>query len=126
MDEDIKARRLNSEGEEENAMSIPGSPDYQPDTKFRSFDDSMLDSMHETDRKILAAAIFGVDITEVCSPERIAKVARKYGLRVGSSLDLTNRWDFNIEEHRCKACLQKHNAMQTTHLQVVQSARTCR
>ena len=45
----------------------------------------------------------GVDITEVYSPERIARVAKKFGLEAGSSFDLTNGWDFNIEENRKKA-----------------------
>ncbi len=59
--------------------------------------------MNEIDRKLLAAAILGVDIAEVYSPERVAKVAAKFGLRAGSSFDLTNGWDFNIAEHRRKA-----------------------
>ena len=33
----------------------------------------------------------------------MAKVAARFGLRAGSSFDLTNRWDFNIAEHRRKA-----------------------
>ena len=62
-----------------------------------------MDSMIEIYRKILAAAILGVDITEVYSPERVANVAQRFGLRAGSSFDLTNAWDLNIEEHRRKA-----------------------
>ena len=62
-----------------------------------------MDSLIEIDRKILAAAIFGVDITEVHSPERVAKVAQRFGLKAGSSFTLTNGWDFNIEDHRRKA-----------------------
>ena len=105
MDEDInKTRRINSEIEEGDDMSlIRGLPDDQPDNKLRMFDDEMLDSMTEIDRKILAAAILGVDITEVYSPKRVAKVAAKFGLRAGSSFDWTNGWDFNIAEHRRKA-----------------------
>ena len=59
--------------------------------------------MTEIDRKILAAAILGVDISDVYSPERVAKVAAKIGLRAGSSFDLTSGWDFNIAEHMRKA-----------------------
>ncbi len=59
--------------------------------------------MNEIDRKLLAAAILGVDIAEVYSPERVPKVAAKFGLRAGSSFDLTNGWDFNIAEHGRKA-----------------------
>ena len=79
------------------------SPDDQPDTKLRKLDEDMLDSMTETDRKILAAAIPGVDITEVYSPERVAKVAQRFGLKAGSPFVLTNGWDLNIEGHRKKA-----------------------
>ena len=50
----------------------------------------MLDSMDMIDRKILASAILGIDITEVYSPERVAKVARSFGLQAGSSFDFTN------------------------------------
>ena len=107
MDEDAnKVRKLNSETEEGESVSIPGSPDNEPDTKLRKLedvDDDMLDSTDEVDRKILAAAILGVDITEVYSPEMVAKVAQKFSLGAGSSLDLTNGWDFKLEDHRKKA-----------------------
>ena len=47
-----KVRKFNSDTEEgENDMLIPGSPDIEPDTKSRKFDDAMLDSMNEVDRK---------------------------------------------------------------------------
>ena len=83
--------------------SIPGSPDDPPDTKLRKLDNEMLDSMTEIDQKILAAAILRVDIAEVYSLERVAKVAADFGFRARSSFDLTNGWDFNIAEHRRKA-----------------------
>ena len=98
-DDDSKTRRFNLETEE--GESIPNesmSPASEPDPKFQKLDEEMLDSMTEIDRKILAAAILGVDITEVYSPERVAKVAQRFGLKAGSSFDLTNGWDFNIED----------------------------
>ena len=52
---------------------------------------------------MMEAAILGVDITEVYSPERAAKVARKFGIQAGSPFDPMNGWDFNLEEHRRKA-----------------------
>ena len=103
-DDDSKTRRFNLETEE--GESIPNesmSPASEPDPKFQKLDEEMLDSMTEIDRKILAAAILGVDITEVYSPERVAKVAQRFGLKAGSSFDLTNGWDFNVEDHRKKA-----------------------
>jgi hypothetical protein len=100
-DDDFKTRRFNSETEEGESESM--SPDNEPDAKLRKLDDEMLDSMAEIDRKSLAAAILGVDITEVDSPERVAKVAQRLGLKAGSSFDLTKGWDFKIEDHRKKA-----------------------
>ena len=62
-----------------------------------------LGSMDLVDRKIVAAAILGVDITEVYSPERVAQVAKRYGLTAGTSMDLTTGWDFNREDHKISA-----------------------
>ena len=55
-------------------------------------------------RKIRAAAIMGVEITEVFSPKRVAQVAKRFGLTAGSSMDLTNGWDFNRDDHKRQAC----------------------
>ena len=63
----------------------------------------MLDSLNLVDRRILAAAIMGVDITEFFSPERVALVARRLCLVAGSSFDLTSGWDFTREDHKKKA-----------------------
>ena len=52
--------------------------------KIRRLNKDMLDSMQEVDRTIMVAAILGVDITEVYSPERVAQVARRFGLVAGS------------------------------------------
>ena len=60
-DDDHKQRRF----DDDQAMSIPGSPDDQPEVKHQRIDDDMFDSMDEADQKILAASILGVDITEV-------------------------------------------------------------
>ena len=58
------------------------------------------------DRKIIAAAILGVDVSEIYSPERVAKVCKAFGLEPGSSMDLTNGWDFDLGEHRRRAVRQ--------------------
>ena len=58
-----------------------------------------IDMLDDVDKKILSASILGVDITEVYSPERVAQVAKKFGLVSGSSMDLTNGWDFGREDH---------------------------
>ena len=67
--EDAKIRRLDispgmSDGDMEKSDASP------------VMSDGDMSCMNEIDRKILASAILGVDITEVYSPERIAKVAR--------------------------------------------------
>ena len=41
-----------------------------------------------------------MDITEVYSPEIVNDVTRRHGLIAGSSLDLSNGWDFTKPEHR--------------------------
>ena len=57
-------------------MISAGSPNGNPEATVRRLDKDMLDSMQEIDRTIMAAAILGVDITEVYVPERVAQVAR--------------------------------------------------
>ena len=63
----------------------------------------ILRRLNEVDRKIFVAAIMGVDITEVCSPERLAQVAKILGLTAGSSIDLTDGWEFNRDDHKRQA-----------------------
>ena len=60
--------------------------------------DNAMDLLDEVDRRILASLIMSVDITEVYSPERVNKVARKFGLVPGASMDLTNGYDFTKAE----------------------------
>ena len=50
--------------------------------------------------RMAADRVLGVDVAEVYSPERVAKMAEKMGLRGGLSMDLTTGWDFNREAHR--------------------------
>ena len=58
------------------------------------------------EQRIIYPGIWGTDITEVYSPVRVAAVAAKYGLRPGSSFDLTNSRNFSIAEHRTRAWKQ--------------------
>ena len=59
-----------------------------------------VDNMELVDRKIFAATILGVDIREVNSLERVAKVAKRYGLVTGSSMDLTAGYNFTKESDK--------------------------
>ena len=63
----------------------------------------MFESLSTVDRRLMAAAIMGVGITEVFSPDRFALVARRFGLVAGTSFDLTNGWDSTLEDHKRKA-----------------------
>ena len=65
--------------------------------------DQTMSFLDETDRKILASVILNVDITEVYSPVRVNRVAAKFGLCAGSSMDLTTGWDFSKESDIRKA-----------------------
>ena len=64
----------------------PRSPtvSYRTDEDSVIMDDVGLNGLDEIDRKILSAAILNVDITEVYSPERVARIATKFGLVAGS------------------------------------------
>ena len=50
--------------------------------------------------KILSSVILNVDVAEVYSAERKNKLARKFGLVPGASLDLTNGYDYRKPEDR--------------------------
>ena len=65
--------------------------------------EDMSEGLNEEDRKILAAVILGVDVTEIYSPVRVAAMAEKFGMKPGSSFDLTTGWDFTRKDHREKA-----------------------
>ena len=57
----------------------------------------------DIDKHIISSYILGVDITEVYSPARVNEVARRWGLKPGSSVDLTNGYDFTKPEARKRA-----------------------
>ena len=103
MDDESKTRRINNPGGDFSIEMDQASTPDESEAKVRRVEDDMIDSMNEVDRKIMVAVILGVDITEVYSPERVAQVAKRYGLVAGSSFDLTNGWDFNLKEHREEA-----------------------
>ena len=48
-------------------------------------------------------AVRGLDMTDIYSPERAAKTCSKLGLVPGTSMDLTNGWDFDTEADRSRA-----------------------
>ena len=63
--------------------------------------DLSIDQIEE--RKILGMLLQGVDITEVFSPERVAKIGANYKLIAGKSMDLTNGYDFSLEADQKRA-----------------------
>ena len=57
-----------------------------------------IDSLNPEDLNVLDKLIKGVDIMEVYSLEGVEKLAEKFGLVAGASLDLTNGYDFDKKE----------------------------
>ena len=58
----------------------------------------------ESIKALKRATILGMDITEVYPPERVAQVAKRYGLVAGSSMDLMTGSDFTKETDTQLAC----------------------
>lgn len=59
-----------------------------------------IEDQDQQDKKLVSQILAGVDVTEIYSPERVVRVCAKYFLKPGSSLDLTNGWDFTKAAHR--------------------------
>ena len=76
------------EDESQDKRPRPSSPtiSYRTDAESvgSNMDDRAIDTLDDADKKIFSAAIMGVDITEIYSPERVAKVAKTFGLVSGS------------------------------------------
>ena len=107
--EDEKVKRKSSEQDaddtkrsRENDDDPGGDSKMEAETLFMS-DGEELGSCSKLDRKILSAILRGVDVTEVYSPERVTKACMKAGMRPGSSMDITNGWDFTKAEDRKRA-----------------------
>ena len=103
----IPKRRIENDDVEDDSPDKrlrPRSPtiSYKTDAESvgSNMDDGDIGIPNEIDSKILSSSIMGVDITEVYSPERVAQEPRKFGLVSGSSMDLTNGWDFNRDDHK--------------------------
>ena len=62
-----------------------------------------LNSIDEVDVRMLCQMMRGVDVSEIYSPERVAKVAEAMGLKKGLSMDILTGWDFNLNESRRRA-----------------------
>jgi hypothetical protein len=65
--------------EKSQTVSMESDTPQPPDDDDFEAQMQDLDSMELVDRKIIAATILGVDITEVYSPERVAKLQRDTG-----------------------------------------------
>ena len=76
---------------------------YHTDADSNVMEDGTFDGLNKVDRKALSAAMLCVDVTEVHSPERVAQVAKRFGLSTGPSMDLTNSWNFNRNDHKRQA-----------------------
>ena len=95
MDDGTKVRRV-----EEHFMGTPDGVMAPVDDLMDEIGSLDRAKEKEIDDHIISSAILGADITEVYSPERVNDVARRHGLVAGSSLDLTNGWDFTKPKHK--------------------------
>ena len=90
--------------------SIPAPKMRRLDPDDMSGDDAdstrSMDMLEE--RTIIGALLSGVDITEVYSPERVAKLCREYKLISRNSMDFTNGYDFTLEADRQEG-METHN-----------------
>ena len=77
--------------------------DEEPRTTGASSSGETRNMVDALEMKILAKVLMGVDLTEVYSPERIARVCMKYNLKAGSSMDLLTGYDFTKPEDRRRA-----------------------
>ena len=53
--------------------------------------------------EVLREKLFGVDVAEIYSPDRISAEAKKFGLKAGWSMDLLTGWDFGSKADRVAA-----------------------
>lgn len=97
----MDARSPSDDGMEQGTS--PATRWWRDDDVPREIGDANMDLLDEVDKNILASIILGVDICEVFSPERVNAMVRKFGLTPGSSLDLTNGYDFRNADDRARA-----------------------
>ena len=83
-----KMRRLDPDNPMEGDVKDDGS-------------DLSIDQLEE--RKILGMLLQGVDITEMFSPERVAKIGANYKLIAGKSMDFTTGYDFTLDADQKRA-----------------------
>ena len=85
-------RRVDDDDMEDDSQDKrlrPRSPtvSYRTDEDSEIMDDGGVNGLDEIDRKFLSAAILNVDITEVYSPERVARIAKQFGVVAGQPMD---------------------------------------
>ena len=91
-------------GQDRDTGMEVGSPDSAQGSADGNVDmDSLFATLSDEERRIVSSVILGADLTELYSPERVNKLAGKFGLTPGHSLDLTNGWDFTKPEDRRRA-----------------------
>ena len=96
-----KQRGEKREGEElREAEPAPKAPKTEEEKGASSSSSSGLEDVV---LEVLREKLFGVDVAEIYSPERIAKEATKFGLKAGWSMDLLSGWDFSKLADRLSA-----------------------
>ena len=79
--------------------SEQGATDMEDDHEELALHDNH-DTLDADDRRIIYAAIMNIVVTELYSPERVAKVCRKFKLTPGCAFDLQTGWDLTKEDQR--------------------------
>ena len=92
------------------APALPGQRMARLGFMGEKISDEVADVPNDDDikLKILSAIIRGVDIVEVFSPRRVAKVCSKYSLQPGESFDLITGWDLSdpSQQRRARALIR--------------------
>ena len=90
------------DNDDDEDSSEQGSTDMDSDgnlidkdtTSQQADTNDMMSGLDDIDRRNIRCALFGVDVTELYSPERVTKLCTRFGLIPGSALDLQTGWGF--------------------------------
>ena len=92
----------------DESMPVPPEKMRRLDPEAMEADDDEgngidIDTLDSQDLLMLSQIIRGADIVEIYSPERVNRLATKFGLTPGASMDLTNGFDFDKIEDQERA-----------------------
>ena len=93
------------EPQQPQAMKMPRQEDDMDDAlnQLETVRSELEVERSRVDKRIMALAVNGVDVTEVYSPSRVVDMAVRMGLVGGRSMDLNTGWDFSLRSDWRKA-----------------------